>query len=223
METLLHKTSKAWIVRITIPVLALLLLNSFISTARVYDPPAPPVQDSTDIDKLLHYYQKTTQDLKNSLHGLSEAQLHFNPGEGKWSIMQCFEHIILSEKMIFGMTKQELEKPIIPGDKDTLTQRDNEIVGSITNRSHKFQAPDMLQPTGQYQSTKDAWKDFLSIRKEITEYIKKANIENLRNHISKHPTGTADGYQNLLFIAAHTERHILQMEEVKTDSNFPKK
>ena len=36
------------------------------------------------------------------------------------------------------------------------------------------------------------------------------------------PLGPLDGYQWLVFIAAHTERHLAQLREVKADPKFPK-
>ena len=34
---------------------------------------------------------------------------------------------------------------------------------------------------------------------------------------------TLDAYEWLLFLAAHSERHTKQIDEVKADPNFPKK
>src|SRR5438445_589328 len=46
---------------------------------------------------------------------------------------------------------------------------------------------------------------------------------NLRAHAIDTPMGkTLDGYEWILFISAHTERHLAQIKEVKADSNFPK-
>jgi hypothetical protein len=36
------------------------------------------------------------------------------------------------------------------------------------------------------------------------------------------PVGKMDGYEFILFIAAHSERHVKQINEVKADPNFPK-
>ncbi len=47
--------------------------------------------------------------------------------------------------------------------------------------------------------------------------------DDLRNHYAKFPFGVMDSYQVLLFMSAHTERHIYQIEEVKADPNLPKK
>ena len=51
---------------------------------------------------------------------------------------------------------------------------------------------------------------------------KKADAEDLRNHVSDSPTGPIDGYQALMFIAAHSARHTKQIAEIKADPNFPK-
>lgn len=180
-------------------------------------------QDSSrDIQKLLTHYEQTAADLKKSVAGLTEEQLHFGPGEGQWSISQCVEHIILSEPMIFGMFKQEISKPDTSEISQKPSYTDEEIVNSITNRSEKYQAPEMLKPTGKYNNINEALAAFENGRKEIIDYIKNADIKVLRNHISQGPAGPVDGYQNLLFITTHSDRHILQIEEIKAHPDFPK-
>lgn len=179
-------------------------------------------QDSSDISKLIQYYQETSIALQNSISGLSNEQLRFKTDENHWSVSQCLEHIILTEKMLFGMIQQQLEKDSQLDSKSQRSQTDEEIVKTITNRSQKFQAPETLQPKGQYETTNAAWEDFSKERNLITDYIKKADIVKLRSHLSKYPTGVADGYQSLLFLAAHTARHTAQIQEIKSNANFPK-
>jgi hypothetical protein len=45
----------------------------------------------------------------------------------------------------------------------------------------------------------------------------------LREHVADSPMGKLDGYEFVLLIAAHSERHTKQINEVKADPNFPKK
>jgi hypothetical protein len=46
---------------------------------------------------------------------------------------------------------------------------------------------------------------------------------NLRDHAVDSPLNKKlDGYEWILFIAAHSERHTKQILEVKADPNFPK-
>ena len=47
--------------------------------------------------------------------------------------------------------------------------------------------------------------------------------EDLRGHASPHPILKAlDGYQWELLLSAHSARHTAQIQEVKSDPNFPK-
>lgn len=173
-------------------------------------------------DSLLLYFNQTTKELEKQVAGLSEAQLQFKPAPDKWSISQCLEHIVLSERMIFDMAKAALSKAPQPERKSEVQMTDDNLKTTLTDRSHKFQAPKELQPTGIYKDSKTALADFLAARQPVIDYITKADAKDLRNHINDYPTGTVDGYQGLMFIAAHCARHTKQIEEVKAAPNFPK-
>src|SRR5690606_316358 len=226
-----HIMHFAWVA----PLLAILLIDAPNATAHnkqlnVISPKQDvPVTEyiieqdtSLYIQKLLAHYEQTATHLKNSVAGLTEEQLHFSPGEDQWSISQCVEHIILSEPMIFGMFKQEISKPDTSEISQKPSYTDDEIINSITNRSEKYPAPDILKPTGKYSNINEALVAFENGRTEIIDYVKNADIKALRNHISQGPAGPVDGYQNLLFITTHSDRHILQIEEIKAHPNFPK-
>jgi len=179
--------------------------------------------NDNNIDSLIRFFNQTTDNLKNVISGLSENQLQYKPNEEKWSISQCLEHIILSEKMLFEMAKKELDKPAQPNRRTDVQQTDENLINIIADRGQKFKAPKELQPSGKYSSADVAITDLIKARQPVLAYIQNANIDDLRNHVNDYPTGTVDGYQSLLFIAAHCTRHIKQIQEIKADSNFPKK
>jgi hypothetical protein len=77
-----------------------------------------------------------------------------------------------------------------------------------------------LQPTNRFGSPAAAQKHFVESRATTEEYLKGAT--GLRAHLTDSPMGKLDGYQWVLLIAAHSERHTKQMLEVKADPNFPK-
>ena len=58
-------------------------------------------------------------------------------------------------------------------------------------------------------------------RGKLIDYVKNTDAD-LRNHVAILPFGSFDCYQMILFIAAHSNRHTQQIEEVKADANFPK-
>ena len=62
------------------------------------------------------------------------------------------------------------------------------------------------------------------ISKRELDYAFLKKTKDLREHAITSPLGKElDGYEWVLFIAAHSERHTKQIDEVKADPNFPKK
>ena len=176
----------------------------------------------TEKDFALDYYQNTFNNLKESVAGLSEEQLQFKPTEESWSISQCLEHIIVTESMIFGMIKEYMTQPENPERRPDIKMTDEELLATIIDRSEKYKAPEALQKEGIYTDSETAINDLANQRKDILDFINNTPIESLRNRINDMPGGAADVYQSVLFIAGHTARHTLQIDEVKSSPNFPK-
>ena len=171
---------------------------------------------------ILDYYDKTFNTLKKSVSGLTNEQLHFKSTEESWSISQCLEHIILTENMIFKMVKENMEKPVNPERRKEIKLSDKEIIAMATDRSNKYKAPEILIAKGKYNDSETALNDLKIQREEIYSFIKNTPTDDLRNRVNDSPTGATDVYQSLLFLAAHTARHTLQIDEIKTNTDFPK-
>src|SRR5438876_88800 len=86
----------------------------------------------------------------------------------------------------------------------------------------KAQAPEPLVPTNRFGSPEGSLKHFVESRVTTEDFLKKT--PDLRAHAADSPLGSKlDAYEWVLFIAAHSQRHTKQIEEVKADPNFPKK
>ena len=171
---------------------------------------------------LLDYYQKTSDQLEAQLKGLTSSQLQFQPSADRWSISQCVEHIILTEKMLFGMAKETLAQPANPERKNEVHFSDQQLIDGIVDRSHKAEASADLIGEGKYTDVATAMADFRAQREIIRKYLDGISADDLQNHISDSPFGAIDGYHSLLFVAGLTARHSLQIEEVKADPEFPR-
>jgi hypothetical protein len=172
---------------------------------------------------LLAYYDKTFQTLKSEIIGLNSAQLQFKPDAGRWSVSQCLEHIILTERALFDFAKQGMAKPANPERRAEVKVTDEVVINGINDRSKKAKATDALTGKGSYNDPQEALNVLRNDRKSRLDYINEISIDSLRSHIIDSPFGPIDAYQALLFVAGHTSRHTLQIEEVKADKNFPKK
>lgn len=170
---------------------------------------------------LKDHYQETIDKLQKSVSGLNKEQLHFKPSAESWSISQCLEHIIITEKMIFGMIQENMETPINPDEREKIEFSDDEILAMAANRTEKYKAPEVLVTKGKYDDAEAALNDLNTQREELYSFIEATPIEALRNRVNESPAGFTDAYQSLLFITGHSNRHLLQIEEIKASAGFP--
>jgi hypothetical protein len=154
--------------------------------------------------------------------GLTAAQLNFKADTSRWSVAQCVEHIALAEAALTMAYQQTLKSPADPSKRDSIKYTDQQIIHFLTDRSRKFQAPEMLRPVGTFSSFQASLDSFVARRNRNIEFIKTTQ-DDLRDHCSTFPgVGTVDDYQVVLFMVAHSKRHTKQLEEVKNSPGFPK-
>jgi len=173
-------------------------------------------------DRALQYLESTKKGVLDATKGLSDAQWNFKPAPDRWSVAQVMEHLAAAEDMIRGLAQDQVMKtPAIPvRDAEETKKADEAVLAMVPDRSHKAQAPEPLQPTNRFGSPAAAQKHFVESRAITEEYLQ--NTSGLRAHLGDSPLGKLDGYEYVLLIAAHSDRHTKQMLEVKADPNFPK-
>jgi hypothetical protein len=174
-----------------------------------------------DRDKAMQYLESTRQGVVDATKGLSPAQWNFKPGPDRWSIAEVTEHIAAAEGYIRGMVVEKvMTAPPRPAGED-VTALDTLVTQAIPDRSHKKEAPEPLKPTNRFGSPESSLKQFLADRSATEDFLNKT--PDLRAHAADSPLGKKlDGYEWILFIAGHSERHTKQILEVKADPNFPK-
>lgn len=197
-----------------------------------------------DRDFGVSYLKETRHQLHNAISGLSDAQMSFKSGPDKWSVAEITEHIINAENAVFSVvTQQVMKSPVSPelqslikqgvmkspvpaSDQGTdgLLVKDRAVILSATNRTTmKFQAPESVRPRGILKTKADLISQFDKTRERSIAYIETTN-DDLRGHLAENwVLGVLDAYQWLLFMTAHSERHIAQINEVKAHPNFPLK
>jgi hypothetical protein len=172
-------------------------------------------------DHALQYLESTKADVLAATKGLSDAQWNFKPGPDRWSCAQVMEHIAAAEDLLRdGLLKQQVMVGPAGDPARDVKKMDAGVEAMVPDRSHKVQAPEPLVPTNRYGSPEAALKHFLESREITEQYL--SSTPGLRDHVGDSPMGKIDGYQTILLVAAHSERHVKQILEVKADPNFPK-
>lgn len=179
------------------------------------------VLDPADRDRGIQYLQATKKGVLDATQGLSDAQLNFKPVPDRWSVAEVMEHIAASEDFLFGMVTEKVMKAPPRTEVADVKAIDAMVLAKIPDRSKKAQAPQELVPTNRFGSPDAARKHFVESRARTADFLQKT--PDLRAHAVDSPLGTKlDAYEWVLFIAAHSERHTKQINEVKADPNFPK-
>ncbi|HEU4575559.1 MAG TPA: DinB family protein [Chitinophagaceae bacterium] len=164
---------------------------------------------------------QTEQGVFDAVKGLSEAQLTYKPGPDRWSVEDNAKHIAEAEQQLWTMVEAQIKQPANPDKRSDIKVTDQQVVQMIENRTQKVKTSPQLEPQNTpFKSLEEALASFKENREKLINYVKTTD-DDLRNHVLTLPFGTYDAYQMILFIAAHSNRHTQQMDEVKADANYP--
>lgn len=177
--------------------------------------------NDTERAYLLEQLEQSKQAMLASIDGLTDAQWKFKPAPNVWSVEECAEHLILAENYLFTAAQGILKSPEVARPATSNPNVDHTIVMRVKDRSQKATAPEPIVPSGKYATPSDAAKEFAARRDKSIEYVKTTQ-DDLRTHVGKGPVGSMDAYQFLLLMAAHSARHTAQIQEVQSNSDYPK-
>lgn len=161
---------------------------------------------------------ETQKKIDNLIKNLNDQQLQYRRGDGKWSIKDNIEHLTKVEITVRSIINEVIKKQ--PASEMSSVADDNVWV-KLAVPDEKFKAPEKLQPSTHNKRFSDIYSEFQKERLKTIGYIRSTK-DSLRHKIKDHPVlGPIDMYQWILFIAAHTARHTVQIEDILRDSNFP--
>ena len=170
-------------------------------------------------DQILQYLAQSREMLARAVDGLSSEQRSFRAAADRWSVADCVEHLAVVEGNILKAIERQLQQP--PGEKPDTSGKDQVILDRVPGRVLRVKGPDTAMPNGRWPDFEESLRQFHTVRERTINFAAETQGA-LREYAFPHPfLGPLDCYQWLLFLAAHCERHVGQMEEVKADPAFP--
>ena len=167
---------------------------------------------SEDRQQLLAILSASEARFRAATSGLTADQWEHKPAPGKWSPAELTEHLALSEEVMPRLARKALLEPESPRDEPTVREQDSEIVESMQDDAWHGKATEALQPKRSFASGAGAGAAFLERRARTLDYVQNTD-DPLRRHTFPHPAyGPIDGYQWLLMLAHHSDRHVRQIE-----------
>ncbi|HXX20754.1 MAG TPA: DinB family protein [Candidatus Acidoferrum sp.] len=173
-------------------------------------------------ERAVNYLTQSRDNLLRTVRGLSREQLQFKPAPDRWSVADCLEHLILVENRRIGEgIPAALQQTVDPARRSAYEGRDEELVHLVAGRVQRAQAPEPVRPTGRWPHDR-LIPELEAVRERSADLVAMTQA-NLRQYFSPHPLfGDLDCYQWLLLVAAHSDRHRAQIEELIASPGFPR-
>ena len=168
--------------------------------------------------RLIAHFEMTDAWLDSEVSGLSDAQLKFKITPESWSVEEVVMHLAIAEPQYWTSFKESLAKPVQPEFKAQAT--DVAMLWYGIDRTQRTTTGEARVPRDQFPDMKTSLASFKKLRVEMIKAAKETQ-EDLRAR--QYLTASQDLYQWFLMISTHSQRHIMQIREVKAHKSFPKK
>ena len=192
------------------------ILLASVLTAAVLASPAHAQLKDGDRQRLLAHFEMTESWLVSEIQGLSPAQLKFRVTPESWSIMDVVEHLAVAEPQYWERVQNSMKQP---PNTEKLEGTDAGILWYGIDRTNRATTGEARVPKGRWNTVGDSLGEFRKLRSTMKDYAKTTN-DDLRSR--KTLEGSIDVYQWFLMISTHSQRHILQIREIKAHASYPK-
>jgi hypothetical protein len=166
--------------------------------------------------RLIAHFEMTEAWLASELAGLSEAQLKFKMTPESWSITEVAEHLGIAEPQYWKNLQDSMKEPA-NGYRAEAT--DAGILWYGIDRTERTTTGEARVPHGTFPNAQASLAAFRKLRAAMLETAKSSQ-EDLRGR--KLVGGNMDVYQWFLMISSHSQRHILQIREIKAHPKYPR-
>ena len=162
-----------------------------------------------DRQRLLAHLDMTEAWLVSELDALSPDQLSFHMTPESWSIMEVVEHVVIAEPQYWQQVLNSM-KQAPAGKKPEAT--DAGILWYGIDRTNRAKTGEARVPKGKFRTSRSRSPSFGNFAERFASYAATTQ-EDPRSRMLLE--GNMDVYQWLLMISTHSQRHILQIREIK--------
>jgi hypothetical protein len=155
---------------------------------------------------------------------LSYLQLGWRPPDGGWSIAQVFEHLLISD-VSYLPTIRHL---IVEGRRGDTPWKPSFAGGLVINsvsptQTRKTRAPRIFRPAAEARA--NVVDEYIRVREEFLRLLESAEGVDLRRNRMSSPVAKimrmnlGDAF---MILTVHTQRHLHQIERIRSHPEFPK-
>lgn len=167
-----------------------------------------------DRQRLIAHLGMTQSWLASEVQGLSPGQLTFRMAADTWSVADVVEHLAVAEPQYWDL----LQRSLTEGPAGKAGGDDAGILWYGIDRTRRQRTGEARVPTGRYRAAGEALAAFETLRGTMLEFARTTTADLRGRRLVE---GDMDIYQWFLMISTHSQRHILQIREIKSHPSFP--
>jgi|HubBroStandDraft_1064217.scaffolds.fasta_scaffold57041_1 hypothetical protein len=161
-------------------------------------------------DSIVNVLEASREELTAAVRGISEEQAHARPEAGRWSVLECVEHVAFVEARLLGRLEASERLDAASAN----PEKEAKLVRMVTDRTVRAQAPEPAVPTGRFTSMAQALDHFNAARTRTIQFVEKRG-DDLYCLAAEHQRfGSLNGTELILIIAGHARRHAEQIREI---------
>lgn len=183
----------------------------------------------SDLDVVITEAKQIADDAHASFGALSASQLNWKPSAERWSIAQCFDHLMTSNRGYFPIMESVRDGkkqhtfwtrlPVLPGLAGKL------LIKALDPAStRKIKAPKKFEPA-QSDISATIIDDFIAQQNQVIEGMKSTSHVDLEKTVITSPALSFVAYSLMdayRIIVTHERRHFQQAQRVAAEPGFPK-
>jgi len=186
------------------------------------------LNDAGSLAEIVNKLDSLANNVEHRLGGLSPEQLNWKPSPDQWSIAQCLEHLIITNRPYIPTFEQILSNekqttawerlPFLPGFFGRFL-----IKALDPDSKRKVKAPKIFQPSLSKIDSKII-PEFISQEKRIATLMKALADRDLEKQRVTSPVSrvvTYSLFDAFRIILVHEQRHFAQAERVMASKDFP--
>jgi uncharacterized damage-inducible protein DinB len=165
---------------------------------------------SPDQARIFQMLESSRQEVNAAARSIPAAQASAKPSPGRWSTLDCVEHIAAVEERLLGRlaSAERLEEARVD------LEKEEKLAAMVADRSSRANAPEAVAPNGRFTSVEQALDHFNMVRMRTVQFAEERGAD-LYLLAGQHPRfGALNGAEMIVFIAAHGRRHAEQIREI---------
>lgn len=180
-----------------------------------------------DLPALINAANNVASNTRSTFGHLTPSQLNWKPSPERWSIAQCFDHLIAVNKAYFPVIDNVLagkkrtlweSMPVLPGLMGKMV-----IKAVEPTSTRKFKARKNFE-AAQSNISGSIINDFVDHQAEVVDKMKATQHLDLEKIIITSPVAAVMTYSLIdayRIIVVHEERHFQQAKRVTEETEFP--